>query len=397
MLFEFDTSTDQKARIKVIGVGGAGGRAIHRMISSGLSGVDFHALDTNAQDLGKNAAKIKVQIGRHLVRGSAEGKLEAGRAAIEQEQDSIIKMVQEADLVFVVAGMGGGTGSGIAPVIAQIAREQGALTIGIVTRPFQFEGPKRMERADTAVGELEKFCDTVIVVPNQKLLGLIDKRTALANSFKLADSILLHATRGISDLINVHGLINLDFADVSTVMKDMGGAVMGTGIASGEERAALAAEQAVSNPLLESANFKGARGVLVNITGGGNMTLQEVDQASSIILEKAGDQANIIFGAVVDSDLKEELRVTVIAAGYGNRSVQVKPAGRARETSVPEKAPHRELAPAASVNRPELHVFEMRKTELDQVIPYDPAAKPLVFDDFGGDLDVPAFIRQRLA
>ncbi|MFQ6676449.1 MAG: cell division protein FtsZ [Fidelibacterota bacterium] len=389
MLFEFDTLADQKARIKVIGVGGAGGNAINRMIASGLDGVEFIAINTDAQDLDTNRAETKIQIGKNLTKGLGAGaKADLGRAAMESEKESVASIIEGADMVFVTAGMGGGTGTGASPIIAQLAREAGALTVGVVTRPFNFEGPKRMNRAQSGIEEMQKSCDTLIVIPNQRLLSIVDKSTTVIQAFSLADSILLQATRGISDLINVHGLINLDFADVDTIMRNMGDAIMGTGVATGEERAVLAAQQAISSPLLDEVNINGAQGVLVNITGGDDLTLMEVDDATSIIFEEAGNDANIIFGAVIDPSLKDEIRVTVIATGFsGTIRDYEKPSARGAQ----EEAPGRRepVSVGARFNTP---AHQMKKEqEKDQMV-REPR-EPLVFND--EDLDIPAFIRQR--
>ena len=250
MLFEFDSLAEQKANLKVIGVGGAGGNAVNRMIQSGMQGVDFIVINTDAQDLENNSAEHKIQIGKNLTKGLGAGaKAEIGREAIEADKEAVQSMLAGADMVFITAGMGGGTGTGAAPSVAQLSRELGILTVGIVTIPFNFEGPKRMNRGLSGVAELRKACDTVITIPNQKLMSIVDKNTTVVEAFKFADSILHQAAKGISDLINVHGLINLDFADVETIMKNMGEAIRGTGIASGEERAVLAAHQALSSPL----------------------------------------------------------------------------------------------------------------------------------------------------
>ena len=321
MLFEFDSLAEQKANIKVIGVGGAGGNAVNRMIQDGMGGVDFIVINTDAQDLDNNSAENKLQIGKDLTKGLGAGAHSyIGQEAMEKDGEVVKGMIDGANMVFITAGMGGGTGTGAAPTIAQIAREMGILTVGIVTLPFNFEGPKRMNRGIAGVNELKKACDTLIVIPNQRLMTIIDKSTTLVESFKMSDSILHHASKGISDLINVHGLVNLDFADVVTVMKNMGEAVMGTGTASGEERAELAAQQAISSPLLDNASISGAQGVLVNITGGPGLTLMEVDQASKIIFEQAGSDANIIFGAVIDPTMNENMMVTVIATGFNQQS-----------------------------------------------------------------------------
>lgn len=318
MLFEFDSLKEQKARIRVIGVGGAGSNAIDRMVNAQLSGVEFIAVNTDAQALDHSTADVKIQIGRQITKGLGAGaKMDVGEAAAEEDAQAIAACLDGSDMVFITAGMGGGTGTGAAPVVSRIARENGALTIGIVTTPFRFEGPRRTKRGLAGVDKLREFVDTLIVIPNQRLLEIVDKNTAMTEAFLEADSVLHQATRGISDLINVHGLINLDFADVKTVMQGMGDAIMGTGLASGEERAVMAAQSAISSPLLDDTNIKGAQGLLVNITGGEDMSLAEVDEATSLIFEEVGDQANIIFGAVIDPELEDQMRVTVIATGFG--------------------------------------------------------------------------------
>lgn len=320
MLFEFDDLANQSAKLKVIGVGGGGGNAINRMIESGLAGVDFIAINTDAQDLDDNKAPTKIQIGKELTRGLGTGANTAtGRKAMEADSQSTFNAINYSDMVFITAGMGGGTGTGASPLIAKIAREQGCLTVGIVTKPFYFEGPKRMKRAEQGIQELKENVDTLIVIPNQRLLGIVDRKTKIREAFKIADSVLYQATKGISDLINHHGIINLDFADIKTVMKDMGEAIMGTGLASGEERAVLAAQQAISSPLLDDMSIKGANGLLINITGSEDMNLFEVDEACQIITEEAGKEADIIFGAVIDENLTDEIMITVIATGFGSK------------------------------------------------------------------------------
>ena len=317
MLFEFDPKMEQKAKLKIIGVGGAGGNAVNRMIKANMAGADFIAINTDAQDLENNSAEHRIQIGTTLTKGLGAGaKSSIGQQAMDTDREAVLNIIENADMVFITCGMGGGTGTGAAPVVAQIANELGILTVGIVTLPFKFEGPRRMERALEGISEMRKVCDTVIIIPNQKLMSIVDKNTTLPESFLFADSILHQAAKGISDLINVHGLINLDFADVETIMKNMGQAIMGTGCASGEERAVLAAQQAISSPLLDNGTISGAQGVLVNITGGKQMTLHEVDEATGIIFEEAGKDANIIFGAVIDETMEEEIQVTVIATGF---------------------------------------------------------------------------------
>ena len=263
------------------------------------------------------SSEHKIQVGKNLTKGLGAGaNSNVGKEAVEADREAITTLLEGADMVFITAGMGGGTGTGAAPVISQISRELGVLTVGIVTLPFSFEGPKRMNRALEGMAEMKKACDTLIAIPNQKLMSIVDKSTTLPEAFQMADTILHQAAKGISDLINVQGVINLDFADVETIMKNMGEAIMGTGVASGEERAVLAAQQAISSPLLDDASIKGAQGVLVNITGGHDLTLMEANEATSIIFEEAGPSANIIFGAVIDPTLDDEIRVTVIATGF---------------------------------------------------------------------------------
>ncbi len=319
MLFEFDELAEQKARIKVIGVGGGGGNAVNRMIESGLKGVDFIAVNTDAQDLEDNKAKTKIQIGRELTRGLGTGAdTDIGKHAIEESMQPINSALKGADMVFITAGMGGGTGTGASPTIARMASESNCLTVAIVTKPFIFEGPKRMRQAEKGVEELRDYVDTLIVIPNQRLINLIDQNTLMTDSFKTADSILYQATKGISDLINNHGIWNLDFADVRTIMKNKGEAIMGTGIASGEERAVLAAEQAITSPLLNNKDIKGAKGLLINITGGQDLKLMEVDESCKIITEQADMDADVIVGTVEDQHLQDDIMITVIATGFGN-------------------------------------------------------------------------------
>ncbi|NOZ04066.1 MAG: cell division protein FtsZ [FCB group bacterium] len=397
MLFEFDSLAEQKAKLKVVGVGGAGGNAVNRMITAGMEGVDFIVINTDAQDLDNNAAEHKIQIGKNLTKGLGAGaKSEVGREAVEADREAVQTMLEGSDMAFITAGMGGGTGTGAAPVIAQISRELGILTVGIVTLPFNFEGPKRMNRALSGISELRKACDTLIVIPNQKLMSIVDKNTTLTEAFQLADSILHQAAKGISDLINVHGMINLDFADVETVTRNMGEAIMGTGIATGEERAVLAAQQAISSPLLDNASISGAQGVLVNITGGPNLTLHEIDEATSIIFEEAGNDANIIFGAVIDPQMEEEISVTVIATGFN----QVMPVETHDHSSdvVQTKRPADTRILAEQLNMP-LHNQKVDDREDTEPIRKTKPSK-FFFDDtnpviYGKDLEIPAFIRRQ--
>ena len=306
------------ARIKVIGTGGCGGNAINHMIASGLHNVDFISINTDSQALHNNTAPSRLQIGQMLTRGRGTGgNREIGRKAALEDEERLRQLLAEAEMVFVTAGMGGGTGTGSAPVIARFARESGALTVGVVTKPFQFEGHKRRSQADEGLRELKDAVDTLITIPNDRLLLVANRTTTLKEAFQKADDVLLQAVRGISELVTVPGLINLDFADVRSVMADLGMAMMGTAGASGENRAAEAAQRAISSPLLEDTSIKGARGLLINVTGSSDMALYEVNEVASLIQEEAHEDANIIFGAVIDEEAAGEIHVTVIATGFG--------------------------------------------------------------------------------
>jgi cell division protein FtsZ len=319
--FDFADELARFARIKVVGVGGGGGNAVARMIEAGMGGVEFIVLNTDSQALENNPAAKKIQIGKRLTKGLGAGaNPDIGRKAIEEDRDEVAAALAGADMVFITAGMGGGTGTGAAPIAAEIARQQGALTVAIVTRPFKFEGQKRQEKAESGLKELKEKADTLIAIPNERLLAIVDKSTRLTQAFAFADEVLHQATKGISELITVPGLINCDFADVRTVMMEKGGALMGSGYGSGEERAETAARQAISSPLLENISISGAKGVLINVTGGEDMTLFDVNTATSIIYQAAGAEANIIFGAVIDPSMTDQMRVTVIATGFGSPS-----------------------------------------------------------------------------
>ena len=316
--FEFEQESAPGARMKVVGVGGGGGNAVNRMIAEELAGVEFISVNTDAQALKQNHSGVKVQIGKKLTRGLGAGaRPEIGRAALEESRDDVARAIEGADLVFVTAGMGGGTGTGAAPLIGAMSREMGALTIAIVTKPFLFEGKKRMRQAEEGLAELKESVDTVIIVPNERLLSVVGRGTTFKDALKKADEVLLNATRGISDLIRVTGEVNVDFADVRTVMSNRGTALMGSGYGQGESRAMEAAQEAISSPLLDNISIQGAAGVLINITGGMDLGIDEVTTISSIIQEAAGDEAEIIFGAVHDPELNAEVRVTVIATGMG--------------------------------------------------------------------------------
>lgn len=324
-MLEFeDVDINQFATLKVIGVGGGGNNAVNRMISAGLQSVDFITVNTDAQALKFSQAAVKMQIGAKLTKGLGAGaNPEIGKKAAEESHDEIRKSLEGADMVFVTAGMGGGTGTGAAPIVAEIAKEIGALTVGVVTRPFTFEGRKRADQADKGIIELREKVDTLIVIPNDRLLQVADKQTSITDAFRIADDVLRQGVQGISDLIAVPGLINLDFADVKTIMRETGSALMGIGRAAGEKRASEAAKMAISSPLLET-SIEGARGVLLNITGGTNLGLFEVNEAAEIISAAADPEANIIFGAVIDESLQDEIHVTVIATGFDQKRI-IKP------------------------------------------------------------------------
>jgi cell division protein FtsZ len=336
MTFEFVEEIKEGAKIKVIGVGGAGGNAVNTMIKARLEGVDFIATNTDMQALQANHAPLKIQLGHQLTRGLGAGaNPDVGKNAALEDQKEIADALAGADMVFITAGMGGGTGTGAAPIIAKVAKEMNALTVGVVTKPFSFEGKRRGKVAEDGVSELRDVVDTLITIPNEKLLSIADKDMTMLDAFKKADDVLLHAVKGISDLINVQGLINLDFADVRTVMSEMGMALMGSGVSSGEGRALDAATKAISSPLLENVSIRGATGILINITGGPNMTLHEVNEASKLIQEEAHEEANIIFGSVIDESMGDEIRVTVIATGFnkGIRGVRAATAQRPQKVT----------------------------------------------------------------
>jgi cell division protein FtsZ len=319
-MIEFDENKNLAAKVKIIGVGGGGNNALNTMISYQLSGVEFIAANTDAQALAANMAPFKLQLGENLTKGLGAGaNPEVGRKAALEDVEKIREVLKGSDMVFITAGLGGGTGTGGGPVIAEVAREMGALTVAIVTKPFLFEGKKRMKQAEEGLANLKMTADALITIPNQRLLGISGKSMTLIEAFKKADDVLYHAAKGISDIIVGHGIINLDFADVRTVMAETGLALMGTGMASGENRSVEAAQRAISSPLLEDITIEGARGLLINITGGENMTLNEINEATTLIQKEAHEDANVIWGMVVDKAMKEEIRVTVIATGFGKK------------------------------------------------------------------------------
>jgi cell division protein FtsZ len=420
MIFEFEEATAQNARMKVIGVGGGGGNAVNRMIAEDLEGVEFISVNTDAQALKLAQSQLKIQIGKKLTRGLGAGaRPEIGRQAIEESRDDIARILEGADLVFITAGMGGGTGTGAAPMIAEIAREMGCLTIGIVTKPFLFEGRKRMQQAEMGLAELKRAADTVIVVPNERLLSVVGKGTSFRDALKKADEVLLHATQGISDLIHVTGEVNVDFADVRTVMQNRGPALMGTGFGSGENRAVEAAQEAIHSPLLDNVTISGAGGVLINITGGMDLTIDEVTTIASIIQEAAGDDAEIIFGAVHDQSLEGDVRVTVIATGleqeepvrdnvirphFGSRTATpaAAHAAHAAHAAGGKGTPaHRQAAPAmasASVDSGygRAAVAAPRAPDFAEALPFPRPPQRSVGAQQLMDLDIPTFIRRQM-
>ncbi|OXM15689.1 cell division protein FtsZ [Paenibacillus herberti] len=366
-MLEFDIDLEQLAQIKVIGVGGGGSNAVNRMIDNGVKGVEFITVNTDAQALHLAKSEHKLQIGDKLTRGLGAGaNPDVGKKAAEESRDLVASTLKGADMVFVTAGMGGGTGTGAAPVIAEIARECGALTVGVVTRPFTFEGRKRSNQAELGIEALKEKVDTLIIIPNDRLLEIVDKKTPMLEAFREADNVLRQAVQGISDLIAVPGLINLDFADVKTIMTERGSALMGIGIATGENRAAEAARKAIQSPLLET-SIDGARGVIMNITGGANLSLYEVNEAAEIVIEASDPEVNMIFGAIIDEDLKDEIKVTVIATGFEHKAAPVPMRRPTAQSSAPEAPEQRQ-----------------------------PAATPKPFNNSSSDqLEIPAFLRNR--
>jgi len=378
--------SESTARIKVVGVGGGGSNAVNRMIEQGMGGVEFIAINTDAQALLLSNAPKRVRVGEKLTRGlGAGGNPEVGQKAAEESQEALYESIRGADMVFITAGMGGGTGTGAAPTVAQIARELGALTIGVVTKPFMFEGSRRLQSAESGINRLKEQVDTLIVIPNDRLLQIVDKRASLQDSFRMADDVLRQGIQGISELITVPGLINLDFADVKAIMSEGGAALMAVGTASGEDRARMAAEQAISSQLLDI-TIDGARGILFNITGGPNMSLFEVNQAAAIIKETAHPEVNMIFGAVIDPNMGEAMRITVIATGFERANTPVrrtierpKPVAAPRPATVgaSASAAATSATPATTPARPaEVVEFQPRSFNTD-------------------DLDIPPFLRRR--
>nr|PZM93202.1 MAG: cell division protein FtsZ [Pseudomonadota bacterium] len=366
------------AKIKVIGVGGGGGNAINSMIAAGLSGVDFIAANTDAQALANNRAPFKVQLGTELTRGLGAGAdPEIGRAAALEDKDRIAELLEGADMVFVTAGMGGGTGTGAAPVIAEVARELGALTVGVVTKPFDFEGNRRARQAQAGIESLKTAVDTLITIPNQRLLSVAERRMPLLEAFRRADEVLLNAVQGIVDLIQNHGYVNVDFADARAVMANQGMALMGTGRGRGEERCVEAMHAAIHSPLLEDVSIQGATGLLINITGPADLSLMEIDEALSVVREAAHDDANIIFGSVIDPRIEDEVKITIIATGFSSPS---RAAHRARPATPVQSTMDLEEVPRAPVTNRSTYANVARE----------------VGADLQDELDVPTYLRREL-
>ncbi|MEF2095396.1 MULTISPECIES: cell division protein FtsZ [Bacillaceae] len=381
-MLEFDSNLEQLATIKVIGVGGGGNNAVNRMIEHGVQGVEFISVNTDAQALNLSKAEIKMQIGGKLTRGLGAGaNPEVGKKAAEESKEQIEEALKGADMVFVTAGMGGGTGTGAAPVIAGIAKDLGALTVGVVTRPFTFEGRKRATQAQGGISSMKESVDTLIVIPNDRLLEIVDKSTPMLEAFREADNVLRQGVQGISDLIAVPGLINLDFADVKTIMSNKGSALMGIGISSGENRAAEAAKKAISSPLLET-SIDGAQGVLMNITGGTNLSLFEVQEAADIVATASDQDVNMIFGSVINENLKDEIVVTVIATGFNEVEASIRPTGRPTLGQQQQSRPQTQQTPQQNVKR------EVKREEVNE----QPARNANQGDEA---LDIPTFLRNR--
>ena len=400
------------AKIKVIGVGGGGGNAVNRMIQAGIGGIEFLVANTDQQAMRNSLAPIKIQIGSKLTKGLGAGaNPDIGKQAALEDTDKILEALSGADMIFITTGMGGGTGTGAAPIIASLAAELGALTVAVVTKPFDFEGKRRRVQAEQGIRALRECVDTLITIPNQRLLNFVERATSLGDAFKIADDVLRQAVQGISDLITVPGEINLDFADVRTIMHGMGMALMGTGVSTGEHRAVEAAQRAISSPLLEEASIEGAKGVLINITGGSDMTLFEVHEAASIIQEAADDEANIIFGTVIDPRMRDEIKVTVIATGFdtatkgfltsrgeslSGRTGQHESSPVTRRPAAMEVSPvspvAAEIAPVAQIGA-EGEIYDppfFRKTSRPDG---SSGFGPMASNDFGSDLDIPTVIR----
>ncbi len=376
---DFSDNMRHGAKIKVIGVGGGGGNAVNRMIAAKVEGVEFMVANTDLQALETSKASVKIQLGAKLTKGLGAGaNPDVGRAAALEDTEKIIEALDGADMVFVTSGLGGGTGTGGAPVVASLARELGALTVGVVTKPFAFEGRRRMTQAEYGLAELGQAVDTVICIPNERLMQYVDKGTSFFEAFRIADDILRQGVQGISDIITITGIINRDFADIKTIMEGMGYAVMGTAVGTGDNRAVDATNQAIASPLLEDATINGAQGILLNITGSSALTLHEVHEASSIVQKAAAENANIIFGAVHDESMEDAIKVTVIATGIKSEKMGLKPVSS--------------LSTAVRTAQQSVKNIKLRKEKL----PVETPAETVAVDIPEDDLDVPAFLRRPL-
>ncbi|HDR04525.1 MAG TPA: cell division protein FtsZ [Candidatus Marinimicrobia bacterium] len=345
----YDDFDDSRAKIKVVGVGGAGGNAVNRMIESNLTGVEFIAVNTDAQALNRCLAQVKIQIGREVTRGLGAGaRPDIGRKAAEESKDAILQAIEGADMVFITAGMGGGTGTGAAPLVADLAKSSGALTVGIVTKPFSFEARARSKNAELGIAELRRYVDTLIVIQNEKLYEIVGDDVTIVEAFHQADTILNQATSGISNIINSTGLVNVDFADVKTIMENMGDAIMGIGTASGPQRAVMAASLAINSPILDDVSISGAKGVLINFTGTNNIKLSELREAAEVVHQAAGDEANIIFGTVINEEMGDEIQITVIATGFNEESIQKR--AEEQEIALPQQPQPSQISIANGIN-----------------------------------------------
>ncbi|MED1862693.1 cell division protein FtsZ [Fictibacillus nanhaiensis] len=389
-MLEFDMNMDQLATIKVIGVGGGGSNAVNRMIEHGVQGVEFICVNTDAQALNLSKAPVKMQIGTKLTRGLGAGaNPDIGKKAAEESREQIEEALSGADMVFVTAGMGGGTGTGAAPVVAEIAKDLGALTVGVVTRPFTFEGRKRSTQAVGGISVLKEKVDTLIVIPNDRLLEIVDKNTPMLEAFREADNVLRQGVQGISDLIAVPGLINLDFADVKTIMTERGSALMGIGVGTGENRAAEAAKKAISSPLLET-SIDGAKGVLMNITGGANLSLYEVNEAADIVSSASDPEVNMIFGSVINEELKDEILVTVIATGFDETEKMVNNQQRAERPRMQQAPTSNTSHSSQTQSQPQSQSQQGQTREESQ------ESRNTSYTNADSDtLDIPTFLRNR--
>ena len=406
MILDTENSTPPGARIKIVGVGGGGGNAINTMIQNNLQGIDFVVVNTDLQSLKYSLANNKIQIGKDLTKGLGAGaNPDIGRDAALEDRHELQEMLSDADMIFITAGMGGGTGTGGASVVAQIAKELGALTVAVVTSPFDFEGKRRKRHAEIGIERLREHVDTLITIPNQRLLSVADENISLIDAFKIADNVLVNAVRGISDIITVPGTINVDFADVKTVMSSMGQAIMGIGVACGERRATHASRQAISSPLLEEINIEGATGILINVSAGENLTLKELHEACAVVQDAAHEDAHVIFGAVIDDNMDDEVRVTIIATGFpfiDDKKIvaeqplrKLQPEQLSPEAATPEPAPAPALATPVADNRPAAYAYPPTTEPVATGIANDLSNQIDSAINLTGrdDLDVPTFMR----